>query len=107
MSDAVAILREREPGLDVEGEMQVQVALNRAAREAGWPHTKLAGEANVLVFPNLGASNASYQLLAQLGAAEPIGPVLLGLKKPVTVVPPACSVETIVQMTAMTACRAS
>ena len=60
----------------------------------------------MLIFPNLGAGNTAYQLLARMGAADEIGPVLLGLRKPVTVVPPSCSVETIVQMTAMTALQA-
>jgi malate dehydrogenase (oxaloacetate-decarboxylating)(NADP+) len=102
VADAVRILREREPGLDVEGEMQVQIALDPEARAESWPHSTLRGEANVLVFPNLGAGNTAYQLLARMGGADEIGPVLLGLRKPVTVVPPGCSVETIVQMTAMT-----
>jgi malate dehydrogenase (oxaloacetate-decarboxylating)(NADP+) len=103
VAEAVRIIRQRDPGLDVEGEMQVQIALNPEARERDWPHATLRGEANVLVFPNLGAGNTSYQLLARLGGSDEIGPVLLGLRKPVTVVPPGCSVETIVQMTAMTA----
>jgi malate dehydrogenase (oxaloacetate-decarboxylating)(NADP+) len=102
VAEAVRILREREPGLDVEGEMQVQIALDPDARARSWPHSTLRGEANVLVFPNLAAGNTAYQLLARMGGADEIGPVLLGLRKPVTVVPPGCSVDTIVQMTAMT-----
>ena len=103
VAEAVRIIRQREPALDVEGEMQVQIALNPEARARDWPFSTLRGEANVLVFPNLGAGNTSYQLLAGLGGGDEIGPVLLGLRKPVTVVPPGCSVDTIVQMTAMTA----
>jgi malate dehydrogenase (oxaloacetate-decarboxylating)(NADP+) len=103
VADAVRMIREREPSLDVEGEMQVQIALDPEARARTWPQSTLRGEANVLVFPNLGAGNTAYQLMARMGSADEIGPVLLGLRKPVTVVPPACSVETIVQMTAMTA----
>ncbi len=102
VAEAVRILRQREPSLDVEGEMQVQIALDPEARARSWPHSTLRGEANVLVFPNLGAGNTAYQLLARLGGADEIGPVLLGMRKPVTVVPPGCSAETIVQMTAMT-----
>ncbi|HEY4016898.1 MAG TPA: NADP-dependent malic enzyme [Polyangiaceae bacterium] len=103
VAEAVRMIRQREPDLDVEGEMQVQIALDPEARMRSWPHATLRGEANVLVFPNLGAGNTAYQLLARLGGGDEIGPVLLGLRKPVTVVPPGCSVDAIVQMTAMTA----
>jgi malate dehydrogenase (oxaloacetate-decarboxylating)(NADP+) len=106
VAEAVRIIRQREPNLDVEGEMQAQIALDPEARARSWPQATLRGEANVLIFPNLGASNTAYQLVARLGGGDEIGPVLLGLRKPVTVVPPACSVETIVQMTAMTALQA-
>jgi malate dehydrogenase (oxaloacetate-decarboxylating)(NADP+) len=84
----------------------VQIALDPETRGANWPQATLKGEANVLIFPNLGAGNTAYQLLARIGGADEIGPVLLGLRKPVTVVPPSCSVDTIVQMTAMTALQA-
>ncbi len=103
VADAVRLIRRREPSLDVEGEMQAQIALDPDARARSWPWATLRVEANVLVFPNLGAGNTAYQLLARMGQADEIGPVLLGLSRPVTVVPPGCSVETIVQMTAMTA----
>ncbi len=105
-ADAVAIARKRRPDLDIDGEMQVQIALDPAARQRNWPHATLHGPANVLVFPSLGAANASYQLLAGFGEADAIGPVLLGLSRPLTVVPPAGSVETIVQMTALLALQA-
>ncbi len=106
VSDAVAIVRGRDAELDVDGEMQAQIALDPAARARTWPQSTLRGEANVLIFPNLSASNTAYQLLGRIGGSDEIGPVLLGLRKPVTVVPPSCSVETIVQMTAMTALQA-
>jgi malate dehydrogenase (oxaloacetate-decarboxylating)(NADP+) len=103
VAEAVRLIRQRDPELDVEGEMQVQIALDPEARARSWPHATLRGEANVLIFPNLGAGNTAYQLLARTGGGDEIGPVLLGLRKPVTVVPPGCSVDAIVQMTAMTA----
>jgi len=106
VAHAVKLVRRRWPELDIEGEMQAQIAFDPEARKASWPHTTLRGEANVLVFPNLGASNTAYQLMGRLGGADEIGPVLLGLSKPVTVVPPSCSVDTIVQMTAMTSLQA-
>jgi len=105
-AEAARILRQQHPELDVDGEMQVQIALDPAHRARTWPQCTLQGEANVLIFPNLAAGNTAYQLLGRVGGADEIGPVLLGLRKPVTVVPPSCSVETIVQMTAMTALQA-
>jgi len=106
VADAVELIHARDPELDVDGEMQVQIALDPVARALTWPQSTLRGEANVLIFPNLAAGNTAYQLLGRLGGVDEIGPVLLGLRKPVTVVPPSCSVETIVQMTAMTGLQA-
>jgi malate dehydrogenase (oxaloacetate-decarboxylating)(NADP+) len=100
---AVRLVREREPGLDCEGEMQVQIALDPETRRAMWPHTTLRGEPNVFIFPNLGAANTAYQMLARAGGVDEIGPILLGLNRPVTVVPPRCTVDSLVQLVAMTA----
>jgi malate dehydrogenase (oxaloacetate-decarboxylating)(NADP+) len=104
---AVRLLQKKEPALDVDGEMQVQVALDPDARQRVWPHAGLQGAANVLVFPNLAAGNAAYQLMARAGGADEIGPVLLGLRRPVTVVPPGATIEGIVRMTAFTALQVS
>jgi malate dehydrogenase (oxaloacetate-decarboxylating)(NADP+) len=101
--EAVKLIRSREPELDCDGEIQAQVALDDALRTKMWPQCKLKAQPNVLVFPNLGAANTAYQLVARLGAAEEIGPVLLGLRRPVTVISPRARVNTIVQMAAMTA----
>ncbi|MFZ4578643.1 MAG: NADP-dependent malic enzyme [Myxococcota bacterium] len=106
VAQAVKLVRQREPDLDIEGEMQAQIALDPPTREASWPHTRMKAEANVFIFPTLGAGNIAYQMLSRLGGADEIGPVLLGLKRPITVIPPACRVETIVQLTAITALRA-
>ena len=106
VAEAVAIVKSRAPTLDIDGEMQVQLALDAEARQRLWPQSTLHGEANVLVFPNLAAANCAYQLLGLMGNAEAIGPVLLGLGRPLTVVPPTGSPETIVQMTAMTVLQA-
>ena len=88
------------------GEMQVQIALDAVLRKALWPQSGLQADANVFVFPNLSASNVAYQMLSRLGGVDEIGPILLGLKHPATVIPPGCGVETIVQMTAVTALHA-
>jgi malate dehydrogenase (oxaloacetate-decarboxylating)(NADP+) len=91
---------------DCEGEMQVQIALDPETRKAMCPHTALRGEPNVFIFPNLSASNTAYQMLARTGGVDEIGPLLLGLNRPVTVVPPRCTVDGIVQLAAMTALHA-
>jgi malate dehydrogenase (oxaloacetate-decarboxylating)(NADP+) len=101
--EAVKLVAKREPELDCDGEIQAQVALDETLRAKMWPQCKLKAQPNVLVFPNLGAANTSYQLVSRLGSAEEIGPVLLGLCRPVTVISPRASVNTIVQMAAMTA----
>jgi malate dehydrogenase (oxaloacetate-decarboxylating)(NADP+) len=101
--EAVRMVQKREPDLDCDGEIQAQVALDEALRDKLWPQCKLKAQPNVLVFPNLGAANTAYQLVSRLGGAEEIGPVLLGLRRPVTVISPRAPVNTIVQMAAMTA----
>ena len=106
VAEATKLVRERAPKLDIEGEMQVQIALDAVLRKDLWPQSGLQADANVFVFPNLSASNTAYQLLSRLGGVDEIGPILLGLKRPATVIPPGCGVETIVQMTAVTALHA-
>jgi malate dehydrogenase (oxaloacetate-decarboxylating)(NADP+) len=86
--------------------MQAQVALDGAFREKYWPNSTLKSQPNLFVFPSLGAANISYQLVARVAGIDEIGPVLLGIKRPVTVVPPQAPVNSIVQMTAMTALHA-
>ncbi|MSP92722.1 MAG: NADP-dependent malic enzyme [Myxococcales bacterium] len=106
VSEAVRLLRQRAPNLQVDGEMQVQVALDPVARARVWPQSRLEGVANVLVFPSLAAANTAYQLLARAGGSDEIGPVLLGLARPVTVLPPGAAVDGIVRIAAFTALRA-
>ena len=102
VNTAVRIVHEREPDLICEGEFQAQVALDEELRNRFWPHAKLEGMPNVFVLQSLGAANSTYQFLSRLGDFEEIGPVLLGLKRPVTVISPRAPVNRIVQMAAMT-----
>jgi malate dehydrogenase (oxaloacetate-decarboxylating)(NADP+) len=104
--EATQMVKQRAPGLECDGEMQAQVAFDRAMREKYWPHSTLKSEPNLFVFPNLAAANTAYQLVARIAGIDEIGPVLLGLRRPITVVPPQAPVNTIVQMTAMTALHA-
>jgi malate dehydrogenase (oxaloacetate-decarboxylating)(NADP+) len=101
VAKAAALVRERRPGLMVDGEMQADVALLPALREE-WDFSELKGAANVLVFPSLAAGNIAYKLLSAFGGAEAVGPILLGMKRPVTVLQRNSSVDTVVQMAAIT-----
>jgi malate dehydrogenase (oxaloacetate-decarboxylating)(NADP+) len=102
---AVALARQKRPDLEIDGEMEVDVAVLEEEREA-FPFSKLTGEANVFVFPNLDAANIGYKLIWRLGRAEVIGPVLLGMQKPVNVLQTNASVDAIVNLAAVTALRA-
>ena len=82
--DAVAYLHENFPEMQVDGEMQVNFALNNKLRDEMYPFTRLKGkEVNTLVFPNLSSANSAYQLLDGLGISETIGPIQMGLNKPI------------------------
>ena len=102
VSNATRMVREREPDLICEGEIQAQVALDVDLRKRFWPHAKLEGIPNVFVLEDLAAANSVYQFLSRIGGFTEIGPVLLGLKRPVTVISPRAPVSHIVQMAAMT-----
>jgi malate dehydrogenase (oxaloacetate-decarboxylating)(NADP+) len=98
---AVALVRQRAPGLMVDGEMQADTAVVPEIIEHDYPFSTLKGGANVLIFPNLEAGNVAYKLLARIGGAEAIGPVLMGLSKPVHVLQRGAEVNDIVNMTAI------
>ena len=101
ISKALKIIKEREPELMVEGEMQGHLAVNAALRQRHYPFSELEDEANVLVFPNLHAANTSYRLLSELAECEIMGPVLLGMDKPVSILSQEAHVEDVVNMTAV------
>ncbi|TPV92533.1 MAG: NADP-dependent malic enzyme [Myxococcales bacterium FL481] len=103
---AVEQLHRRRPDLEVEGELQANVAVDYALQKRNHPFTRLTGPANVLIFPNLEAGNAAYKLMRELGEVPAVGPVLLGMDKPVTVLERDCSVDNVVQMTALTVVQA-
>ena len=105
VAEATRLVKQRRPGLMIDGEMQANVALNSADRSQ-YPFSDLKGSANVLIFPNLDAGNAAYKLLSVAGGAETIGPVLLGMRKPVSVLQQNASVDAIVHMTALTVFQA-
>ncbi|PKK38272.1 NADP-dependent malic enzyme [Siphonobacter sp. SORGH_AS_0500] len=107
MRKATAILRGKHPDWVVEGEMQAHLAFNTDLVKQQYPFSDLAEEgANVLIFPNLSAANIAYNLLKEVGDLEYIGPVLLGLKKPVHVLQLGSSVREIVNMVAIAVTQA-
>ncbi|HET6612897.1 MAG TPA: NADP-dependent malic enzyme [Kofleriaceae bacterium] len=103
VKQALELVVARRPDLEIDGEMQADFALDRDKMEAVYPFSRLSDAANVLVFPSLAAGNAAYKILQTIGGARAVGPILLGLDKPVAVLQPQASVEEIVDMTAYTA----
>ncbi len=103
MRQTLHILREQAPWLEVDGEMHGDVALDAQARAALMPNSTLAGDANLLVFPNIDAANIAHNLLkTAAGGNIAIGPVLLGAARPVHILTASATVRRIVNMTALT-----
>jgi malate dehydrogenase (oxaloacetate-decarboxylating)(NADP+) len=98
---AVELVRLREPGLMVDGEMQADTAVVPEILEETFPFSTLKGGANVLIFPNLEAGNIAYKLLGRIAGAEPIGPILMGLSRPVHVLQRGAEVNDIVNIAAV------
>ncbi|MGB3467798.1 MAG: phosphate acyltransferase, partial [Cyclobacteriaceae bacterium] len=99
---AVQIAKEKWPELVIDGDMQANVALNKELLESTYPFSSLSGTtANTLIFPNLASGNIAYKLLMELGGAEAIGPILMGMKKAVHVLQLGSSVREIVNMVAI------
>ncbi len=101
MRDAYALLRERAPGLEVEGEMHADAALSEEIRNRIFPHARFRGAANLLVLPNLDAANIAFNMLKVLGEGLAIGPILLGIARPAHIVTPSVTVRGLVNMTAI------
>ena len=100
--EAIATLQEEYPDLAIDGEMQVKFALNNQLRDEKYPFTRLKGkEVNTLVFPNLSSANATYQLIQNMSETEVIGPIQMGLNKPIHFTDIESSVRDIVNITAI------
>ena len=92
-----------DPELEVDGEMHGDAALDEAMRKAAFPNSRLKGEANLLIMPTLDAANIAFNLLkAAAGGGVTLGPILLGVAKPVHILTPSATVRRIVNMTALT-----
>jgi malate dehydrogenase (oxaloacetate-decarboxylating)(NADP+) len=101
MRDALAMLRERTPDLEVDGEMAADTALSEMIRERVYPGSRLKGEANVLIMPNLDAANIAFQFIKIVADALPVGPILIGPAKPAHVLTPSVTARGIVNVTAV------
>ena len=99
VSEARSLIKQHMPSLIVDGEMQASVAFNNELLKENYPFSELVDkDVNTLIFPNLASGNIAYNLLKELGAADAIGPILLGLKKPVHILQLGSSVRNIVNM---------
>ena len=104
--EATKLAKELDPTLKVDGELQADAALVPSVGQKKAPGSEIAGNANVLVFPNLEVGNIGYKLVQRLGDAIAIGPILQGIARPVNDLSRGCSVDDIYYMVAITACQA-
>jgi phosphate acetyltransferase len=104
--EALGKVREKRPGLMVDGELQIDAALVPEVAALKCPASPVAGKANVLIFPNLDAGNISYKLTQRLAKSRAVGPIILGLEKPCSDLSRGCDWEDVVDTAAVTAVRA-
>jgi malate dehydrogenase (oxaloacetate-decarboxylating)(NADP+) len=101
VAEATRLVKERRPGLIIDGEMQADTAVVPEILNDTYDFNQLREKANVLIFPNLEAGNIAYKLMNRIGGAEAIGPILVGLGKAIHVLQRGCEVNEIVNMTAI------
>jgi malate dehydrogenase (oxaloacetate-decarboxylating)(NADP+) len=99
---ALALVRAQRPELEIDGEMQIDFAVDKSKLDEQFPFARLSHSANILIFPNLSAANVAYRVLRSFGAAQAVGPILLGIGKPVALLQNESTVDDIVTMTAHT-----
>jgi len=106
VADAVDIVRAKNPSIVVDGEMHLDTAVVAEIVEKNYPHSRIKGDANILIFPDLTSGNIGYKLVQRLGNADAIGPLLMGTRKPVNVLQHGMTVAEIVNVAAITAVTA-
>jgi phosphate acetyltransferase len=106
IQEALKILKEMEPDLLADGELQVDAAIVPEVAKIKFPDSPVGGKANVLIFPNLEAGNICYKMTERLARARALGPLIMGLKKPCSDLSRGCSVDDVVDCVAVTAIRA-
>jgi malate dehydrogenase (oxaloacetate-decarboxylating)(NADP+) len=107
MRTALGLIRQRAPGLEIDGEMQADTALIEAVRQRKLPSSTLKGEANLLVMPDLTSANVAYQVLKVFGDALPVGPILLGTARPAHILTGSVTSRGVVNMTAIAVAEAA
>ena len=107
MRKALALIHERAPGLEIDGEMQADTALIEGVRNRKLPSSTLRGEANLLVMPDLTSANAAYQMMKVFGDALPVGPILLGAAMPAHILTGSVTSRGVVNMTAIAVAEAA
>jgi malate dehydrogenase (oxaloacetate-decarboxylating)(NADP+) len=107
MRRALALLRERAPELEVDGEMNADAALVTTIRDRAVPDSRLSGAANLLVMPTLDAANIAFTLLKAASDGLPVGPMLLGMSKPIHVLVPSVTARGIVNLSALAVLEAA
>jgi malate dehydrogenase (oxaloacetate-decarboxylating)(NADP+) len=106
MQAALGLIREMAPDLEVDGEMAADTALSELIRDRVQPNSRLKGEANMLIMPNLDAANIAFQIVKVVADALPVGPILIGPAKPAHVLTPSVTARGIVNMTAVAVAEA-
>ncbi|MEK6706489.1 MAG: NADP-dependent malic enzyme [Bdellovibrionota bacterium] len=101
--EATIIVKNRMPSLIIDGEMQADTAITPEISKESFPFNLVPGDANILIFPDLQSGNIAYKLIARMGAAEAVGPILVGMQKPVSVLQQNSDVNDVVNMAAITA----
>ncbi|HAC65191.1 MAG TPA: NADP-dependent malic enzyme [Cyanothece sp. UBA12306] len=101
VKQAVELVKQRDPNLIIDGEMQADTAVNPILAQEHYPFSAIQGDANVLIFPDLQSGNIAYKLLQELGGGDTLGPILLGMRKSVHVVGRGCQISNIVNMAAI------
>ncbi len=101
------LVRRQRPDLVIDGEMHLDPAVVQEIVAENYPHSRIQGDANVLIFPDLAAGNIGYKLVQRLARAESIGPILMGMRRPVNVLQHGMTVADVTAVTAITAVAAA